>query len=185
MKRLLSLALLWFVATSSAASAADGFGIGSSFELETHTGERFSSTEMNGRPWLLFFGFTHCPEVCPTTLFELTGALSALQPESDAIDAFFVTVDPERDTRDLLASYMGAFENRITALRGTADETLSVARSFRATYRKVPLEDGSYTMDHTAVVYLMDSNGNLFDTIAYLEDYDSQLEKLRRLLAGN
>lgn len=183
MRRLPLLALLWLLSAALPA-AASGFGVGGPFALTTHEGGRLASEDLRGRPWVLFFGFAHCPDVCPTTLFELTGALAALGPEGEEVTALFVTVDPERDTQELLAAYMDAFDNRITALRGTTQETATVARAFRATYRKVPLEGGSYTMDHTAIIYLMDRDGNLFDRIDYLEDFDTQVEKLRRLLAS-
>lgn len=168
----------------SVRAASPTLDIGGAFSLSTHNGQRLTDADLKGKPYALFFGFTHCPEVCPTTLFELTGALATLGADADKLAAFFVTVDPERDTQEHLASYLGAFDDRIIGLRGTDEETAAIARSFKATYRKIPLDGGDYTMDHTAVIYLMDREGRFFDKIDYREDHKSQLEKLRRLLAS-
>ncbi|MET3794282.1 SCO family protein [Aquamicrobium terrae] len=164
--------------------ANDQYDIGGPFSLTNQHGVRFTNADVKGKPYLVFFGFTHCPEVCPTTLFELTGILAELGAEADALVPIFVTVDPERDTQEYLASYLGVFDRRIVGLRGTPEETAATARLFRATYRKIPLEDGDYTMDHTAIIYLMDRHGELFDRIEYLEDHASQVAKIRRLLAS-
>lgn len=171
-------------ASPAANQSATSYDIGGPFSLTTQHGKRFTEADVKAKPYLVFFGFTHCPEVCPTTLFELTGVLAELGAEADRLVPIFVTVDPERDTQEYLASYLGVFDSRIVGLRGTPDETAAMARLFRATYRKVPLEDGDYTMDHTAIIYLMDDRGQLFDRIEYLEDHASQVAKLRRLLAA-
>lgn len=161
----------------------EAYEIGGAFGLTTQRGARFTEADLKGKPYLVFFGFTHCPEVCPTTLFELTGILAELGRAADELVPVFVTVDPERDTQDYLSSYLGAFDKRIVGLRGSAEETAAMARLFRATYRKVPLDGGDYTMDHTAIIYLMDRQGRLFDKIEYLEEHASQIAKLKRLLA--
>ena len=171
------------VAGSTPPPTSDAYEIGGTFELTTQHGTRFTEADIKGKPYLVFFGFTHCPEVCPTTLFELTGILTELGPDADKLVPIFITVDPERDTQEYLSSYLGAFDRRIVGLRGSSEETAAVARLFRATYKKVPLEGGDYTMDHTAIIYLMDRQGRFFDRIEYLEDHASQVEKLRRLLA--
>ncbi|WP_245443790.1 SCO family protein [Mesorhizobium sp. DCY119] len=168
--------------TETASTTA--YDIGGRFSLTTQHGTQLSDADLKGKPYIVFFGFTHCPEVCPTTLFELTGALAALGPDADLLTPLFVTVDPERDTQEYLASYLGAFDSRIIGLSGSAEETAAIARSFKATYRKVPLGGDDYTMDHTAIIYLIDREGQFFDKIDYREDFAVQIEKLRRLVAA-
>lgn len=155
--------------------------IGGPFELTTHRGETLTNVDLEGRPYLVFFGFTHCPDICPTTLFELTGLLADLGPGADKITPLFITVDPERDSQELLASYMTSFDPRILALRGTTEQTDQAATAFAAYYEKVPLEGGNYTMDHTAGVYLIDAEGEFMGTLDLHESQDTQLQKLRRL----
>lgn len=158
--------------------------VGGPFSLTDVAGNRVTDEDLLGKPYALFFGFTHCPEVCPLALSEISFALSELGEEAEDLTAVFVTVDPERDTPEHLGAYLGAFDERILGLHGTPEETAAVARAFRATYRKVPLSDGDYTVDHTAIIYLMDSEGAFFDKVDYREDYEVQVEKYRRLLAN-
>jgi len=155
--------------------------ISGSFELTTHKGAALTDEDLEGRPYLVFFGFTHCPDICPTTLFELTGLLADLGPDADKITPLFITVDPERDSQELLASYMTSFDPRILALRGTTEQTDQAAKAFAAHYKKVPLEGSNYTMDHTAGVYLIDGDGELVGMLDSHEPRDIQLQKLRRL----
>ena len=155
--------------------------VGGPFSLTSHEGERIDNRSLAGRPYLVFFGFTHCPEICPTTLFELTDLMSEMGADADRFEALFVTVDPERDTQALLASYMTSFDSRITALRGSAEETEAVLKAFSAYAAKVPLEDGQYTMDHTTGVYLVRGDGSFGGTLDMHEPRDIRLQKLRRL----
>jgi protein SCO1 len=155
--------------------------IGGPFELTTHDGKRLSSTELKGTPFALFFGFTHCPDVCPTTMLELSNAIKALGPDADRMRFFFVSVDTERDTPEQLKVYLSNFDARITGLVGTPAEIAAVAKAYRAIYEKVPTKDG-FTYNHTALVYLMGPDGRLAGTINYQESVDAQLKKLRRLL---
>lgn len=179
------LATLGLMISLSASVFAENTDIGGPFELSTVNGERFGSEELKGKPYALFFGFTNCPEVCPTALAEITLSLSALGEDGNRLTPIFVTVDPVRDTAEQLKEYLGSFDNRIVGLRGSEDEIAEVARRFKATYRKVPYSDGDYTIDHTAVIYLMDGNGTFFDKIDYREPHEAQLEKFRRLIAAN
>ena len=157
--------------------------IGAPFELVSHKGETFSDRDLAGKPYTVFFGFTHCPEVCPTTLWEMSSALDQLGDEAANMQVLFVTVDPERDTPQVLASYLQSFDDRIIGLTGTLEDVSAMASSYRAYWRKVPTDDGDYTMDHTASVYLMDANGDFFGTVAYEEPADARMGKLRRLIA--
>lgn len=155
--------------------------VGGPFSLTSHEGERIDNQSLAGRPYLVFFGFTHCPEICPTTLFELTDLMAELGAEADKFEVLFITVDPERDTQALLASYMTSFDSRITALRGSSEETETTLRAFSAYAAKVPLEDGQYTMDHTTGVYLVRGDGSFGGTLDMHEPRDIRLQKLRRL----
>jgi protein SCO1/2 len=158
--------------------------IGGPFELTTHEGRRLSNADLKGAPFALFFGFTHCPDVCPTTLLELSNVIKELGPDADRMRYLFVSVDPKRDTPDLLKLYLSNFDPRIVGLTGTPAEIAAVAKAYRAIYEKVPGKDGSsYTFNHTALVYLMDRDGRFAGTLNYQEPEDVQLKKLRRLVS--
>lgn len=133
--------------------------VGGPFELTSMTGEKFSNRSLIGAPHLIFFGFTHCPDICPTKMMELTDIMKAAGDRAANIRALFITVDPERDTPELLRQYLGSFDPRIIGLTGTREQIDAVVKAYRAYYRKVPLSSGDYTMDHTAIIYLMDKRG--------------------------
>ena len=158
--------------------------VGGPFSLTSHEGERIDNQSLAGRPYLVFFGFTHCPEICPTTLFELTDLMSELGSDADKFKALFITVDPERDTQELLASYMTSFDGRITALRGSVEETEVALKAFSAYAKKVPLEGEQYTMDHTTGVYLIKGDGSFGGILDMHEPRETRLQKLRRLASG-
>ena len=158
--------------------------VGGPFSLVSHTGERVDNQSLGARPYLVFFGFTYCPDICPTTLFELTDLMTELGPVADGFDVLFITVDPERDTEEALASYMTSFDGRIPALRGTAPETDAALKAFSAYAKKVPLEAGEYTMDHTAGVFLRKSDGSFGGMMDMHEPRETRLEKLRRIARG-
>lgn len=136
-----------------------GAAVGGSYRLTDQNGAPFSDDQLRGRPYLMFFGFTHCPDVCPTSLWEASEVLRALGPDADRTAVIFVSVDPERDTPALLKTYLASFDPHIRGLTGTPEEIAAVAKKFRVYYKKISLEDGDYTMDHTAIVYLMDKQG--------------------------
>jgi protein SCO1/2 len=158
--------------------------IGGAFSLTDQSGAPFSNGDLLGKPYAIFFGYTHCPDVCPTTLFELSRALAKLGPDAERLRVVFVTVDPARDTPDFLKEYLTAFDRRIVALTGSDKEIAEAAKTFRIFYQKVAAEDGDYTMDHSASVILMDAAGSFVGTISYGEDSEKMLAKLRRLLTG-
>lgn len=157
---------------------------GEPFTLVDQHGDEITEAAFRGHPSVVFFGFTHCPEVCPTTLFELDGWLKQLGSEGEAIQAYFVTVDPERDTVEMMDSYVGNVSNRITGITGEPEKVLAMAKSFGIYWKKVELEGGDYTMDHTASVLMLDSAGDFAGTIAYGENPDNALAKLKRLANG-
>lgn len=153
------------------------------YELVTATGEAFNRDSLKGSPSMLFFGFTHCPDVCPTSLAEMTVWYEALGDNADDLNAFFVSVDPERDTAEIIGDYV-SWTGHVTGVTGSPDEIAKAAKSWGVYYEKVPLEGGDYTMDHTASVFLVNAEGEFEGTIAYRENSDTALAKLRRLLEG-
>ncbi|GGA97462.1 electron transporter SCO1/SenC [Brucella endophytica] len=156
---------------------------GGQFELTATDGKPITDAAFRSHPSAIFFGFTHCPDVCPTTLFELDGWLKKLGPEGENIRAYFVTVDPERDDVATLKTYIGNVSQRITGITGAPDKVAAMLRAYHVYARKVPGEDGDYTMDHTASIFLLDSKGRFRGTIAYGENPDTAIEKLRKLAA--
>lgn len=157
------------------------FGV--AFNLTGQDGQPVSEERLRGKPTLMFFGFTHCPEICPTTLFEMDGWLKQVDPEGDKVQAFFLTVDPERDTPEIIAEYVASVSDRVFGIAGDPAEVARVLKGYRVYARKVPVEGGDYTMDHTAAVYLLDGEGRFRGTISYGEDSDSALAKIRNLIA--
>jgi protein SCO1/2 len=135
--------------------------IGGPFRLIDQNGRAVTEQDLKGRPFLVFFGFTHCPDVCPTALFEVSEIFRALGAEAGAKDirALFVTVDPERDTPSVLKDYLSSFDPRVIGVTGDVAAIAAVEKSYRVYAKKVPLDGGGYTMDHTALVYLMDKTG--------------------------
>jgi protein SCO1 len=159
--------------------------IGGPFTLTDQTGATVTQATLQGHPTAMFFGYTFCPDVCPTTLFEMTGWLEKLGPDADKLKVYFVTVDPERDTQEALASYLSAFDPRIKGLTGSREAIDKIVKEYRIYARKVPLDSGGYVMDHTASIYLLDSDAIFTGTIDYQEDPDIALQKLRRLIEAS
>ena len=157
--------------------------IGAPFELIDDDGNPITEKAFLGHPNLLYFGFTRCPEVCPTTLYEMAGWLNTLGEEGRDIRAFFVSVDPERDTPEIMKGYAEAFTDRVTGITGDPAKVEALLKAWRVYYGRVPTEDGDYTMDHTASVFLVDPQGHFQGTISYGEQTDVALQKIRNLLA--
>lgn len=156
--------------------------VGVPFELTRSDGTRFSSQTLAGAPYAIFFGFTHCPDICPTKLNDLSNLLVDLKDDADRLKVLFVSLDPERDTPKLLAEYLGAFDRRIVALTGSVGEIKRVAEGYRIRYERVATS-GSYTLNHEAAVFVFDRRGNLVSTLAPEESADVQLRKLKMALA--
>ena len=157
--------------------------IGGPFELTASDGRRFSSATLTGRPYAVFFGFTHCPDVCPTTLARLVKLRKQLGKSDQSFEIVLISVDPERDTPSELASYVGLFGAPVTALTGSVADIDRVKRLFGAYSAKAPGKDGNYGVDHTATVFLMDRWGKFRATIAPDEGDAAALDKLRGLTA--
>jgi protein SCO1/2 len=139
-----------------------GADYGKSLSLPDQTGKTRTLADFKGKVTVVFFGFTQCPDVCPTTMAELAQIKKALGPAGEKLQGVFITVDPERDTPERLQAYMQGFDPSFIALRGTPEQTAAVAKDFRVYYAKVPGKaEGSYTMDHTAGSYIFDATGRL------------------------
>ncbi len=149
--------MLW--ALGGLRSATMPAAIGGPFQLADQAGEVVTEKNLKGKPTLIFFGFTHCPDVCPTSLFEISEVLKAMGKDADRVNAWFVSVDPERDTAAAMKDYLSSFDPHLKGLTGAPEAVGKALSAYRVYARKVPLKDGDYTMDHTALVYLMDRNG--------------------------
>ncbi len=157
---------------------------GAPFELVDQHGDKITDAAFKGHPTAVFFGYTHCPEVCPTTLYELDGWLKKMGDEGKDIHAYFVSIDPERDTPEMMDNYLSNVSDRIIGISGEPAKVQAMAKAFGIYFRKVPIGDGDYTMDHTASILLLDRNGAFADTIAYGTDADKAIAKLKKLEAG-
>ncbi len=137
---------------------AQSVAIGGPFHLTSSNGGEVTDADFKGHPFLVFFGYTHCPDICPTVLFQISQVLKAMGGDK-RIEALFITVDPERDTPAVMKEYLSSFDPRIIGFSGTREETDAVEKAYRVYARKAPGHGGDYAMDHTAVVYLMDKQG--------------------------
>jgi protein SCO1/2 len=189
-------AALAFALTAGALSACDfrpdGAGalgpivkVGGPFHLIDTQGRPVTDASLLGKPTAIFFGFTYCPEVCPTTLAEMTAALADLGPVADQLNVVFVTVDPERDTPDQMRLYLSNFDHRIQGFTGPVPAVEAAAKAYRVYYRKVPTEGGGYTVDHSSAVYLFDRRGVFVEPIGYGTPHDRVVAQLRALLRDN
>ncbi len=159
--------------------------IGGPFSLVNQDGQPVDQTIFDDKPYAIFFGFTHCPEICPTSLYEMAGWIGALGPEADKMGFAFVTVDPERDTPEILKDYVSVFSDKIIGLTGSEEQVQATVKSYGVLAERVPLEDDDYTMNHTASVFLMNADGSFRGTISYGEDADVAQEKLSNLIAAS
>lgn len=139
-----------------------GLGYGKGFSLNDHTGKPVTLESYKGKVVVLFFGFTHCPDVCPTTMAEMSAVMKELGPDADKVQVLFATLDPERDTKELLSQYVPGFDSRFVGLYGTPQQVADTAKEFKVFYQKVPGKTpDSYTIDHTAGSYVFDKGGKL------------------------
>ena len=156
--------------------------IGGPFTLIDTKGNPVTQNDLLGKPSAMFFGYTNCPDVCPTTLMDLTRLMKDMGADADKLNVVFITIDPARDTPGELATYLSSFDPRIRGFTGTDAEIAAVAKAYHVYYKRVPSADGSYSMDHTASVYLMDAKGGFVGTLSYEEDDRTSLAKLERLV---
>ncbi|MDK9695647.1 MAG: SCO family protein [Siculibacillus sp.] len=157
-------------------------GIGGPFALLDQKRRPFTERELEGMPTAMFFGYTFCPDVCPTTLLEATAWMTELGADGDKLRVVFVSVDPERDTPEKLDAYLASFDSRFIGLSGSREETDRIVKAYRVFARKVEGKGGDYTMDHTAAIYLLDAKGRFVGVINFQEQTDKALAKIRQLL---
>jgi protein SCO1 len=155
----LCLSVVLLVVQRGSVPVPQASAVGGPFKLIDQNGRTVTEQDMKGKPFLVFFGFTHCPDVCPTTLFDISEVFRKLGPDADRAAALFVTVDPERDTPEAMKSYLSSFDPHLRGLTGEEAAVDGVIKAYRAYAKKVSNPDGSYSMDHTALVYLMDKEG--------------------------
>ena len=151
--------LVVFWAMGGVSKVAQPAAIGGPFQLTDQNGKAVTDNSLRGKPTLIFFGYTHCPDVCPTSLFEMSEVLRAMGKDADKVNALFISVDPERDTPATMKEYLSSFDPHLEGLSGDPAETAKVITSYRVYAKKVPSKDGDYTMDHTPLIYLMDRDG--------------------------
>ena len=155
---------------------------GADWRLLDETGSAFTPDHLRAKPTLVVFGFTHCPDVCPTSLSYVASTLQALGHQAEAVRPVFVTVDPERDTTDVMAEYTDLFDPRILGVTGAPHQVAAALKSLGAYSRKVPQDDGSYIMDHTATMLLLDDQGRPRSTLDIHEAPEIAAGKIRLLL---
>lgn len=159
-------------------------GIGGPFRLTAGDGRTVTDADFRGRWMLVYFGYTRCPDACPTALQDMANAVDALGPDAARrVALLFITIDPERDTPALVQDYVSAFNAPITALSGTPEQIAAAARAYRVYYAKHPRDDGGYDMDHSSIIYLMDPRGVLVGNFTHETPPDAITTKLRAVLA--
>ena len=163
-------------------SDISGTQLGRGLELSDYNGKTRTLQDFAGKAVVVFFGFTQCPDVCPTSLAELTEVMKRLGPDADRVQVLLITVDPERDTPEVLKQYVTAFDPRFLGLTGTPDQVKKAAASFKAYYAKAPTKDGNYTMDHTALTYIIDAEGKLRVALRHQQSAEECVADLRTVI---
>lgn len=165
--------------------------LGDDFTLTDSNGQTVTQADVRSKPSVIFFGFTMCPEICPTTLMNLDRWLTALGPKADKLGIWFVTVDPERDTPEVLHEYLSNFTNEIVGISGDPEKVHKMVNSFNIIAEKVPGTDGNYTYDHTAAIFLLKKGGKLAGVIRYEPKEDDNelkdeiaIERLKKLVSN-
>ena len=184
-----ALAMGWLGARNSGAVQAGsgltpGGPLGGAFTLVDHKGEPVTEAVLRGKPSAVFFGYTHCPDICPTTLMEMAGWANSLGSEADKMRFVFVTVDPERDTPAVMNEYVTAFSDDILGVTGEPEKVRAMLRDYKILSSKGPVTGSGYSMDHLASVILLDAKGSFVGTIAREEQRDVTIAKMQKLVAG-
>jgi protein SCO1/2 len=174
--------LILFWAMGGVSKVAQPAAIGGPFQLTDQNGKAVTDKDLKGKPTLIFFGYTHCPDVCPTSLFEISEVLRAMGKDADKVNAVFISVDPERDTPATMKDYLSSFDPHLEGLSGDPAETAKVITSYRVYAKKVPTKDGDYTMDHTALIYLMDRDGRFVSPFNLKRTPEEAAADLKRYL---
>jgi protein SCO1/2 len=182
MMRRAVLSIVLATAMAVAHAQAPPSVLGGAFELIDHNGQPFSSTKLADTPYAIFFGYLHCPDVCPTTLLGLSNVLAGLGTDAGRLEVLFVTLDPERDRPQELRAYLSSFDAHIIGLTGATEAVDATAKLWNVSHYKLPEDDASYTIVHSAYVYLMDRRHHCVGTLGFQDSEAEQLAKLRSLL---
>jgi protein SCO1/2 len=177
------LTALIFCLLSMDVSWASSEELGGNFSLTDHNSNSFELRQLQGKLVLLFFGYTYCPDICPNELSNLAAVLNGLDDQEEQVQVLFVSLDPERDTPELLHDYVRYFNEGLIGLTGSAVEVAQVAKQYRVNYQRHEREDGSYSIDHSANLYLIDGNGVLTAVVPYGMPPQHLLELVHGLLA--
>ncbi|HEY6027227.1 MAG TPA: SCO family protein [Pseudolabrys sp.] len=174
---------VFLYATGQLGTRAPSAGIGGPFALTDQNGKPITDADLKGKPSLVFFGYTHCPDVCPTTLFDISEVMRALGPDADRAAALFISVDPDRDTPAVLKDYLSSFDPHVRAATGDQANLDKVEKEYRVYAKKVPTgKNGDYSMDHSAIVYLMDKSGRFVAPFRLDRKPDESAAELRKYL---
>ncbi|TFV74753.1 SCO family protein [Bradyrhizobium frederickii] len=174
--------LIMFWAMGGVSKVAQPAAIGGPFQLTDQNGKAVTDKSLKGKPTLIFFGYTHCPDVCPTSLFEISEVLRVMGKDADKVNAVFISVDPERDTPATMKEYLSSFDPHLEGLSGDPAEIAKVITSYRVYAKKIPTKDGDYTMDHTALIYLMDRDGRFVSPFNLKRTPEEAAADLRKYL---
>jgi protein SCO1/2 len=177
------LALAYRDTQRGAAGTLLASAIGGPFRLVDQNGKTVTDADLKGKWSLVYFGYTHCPDACPTALNDLAIALDQLGPKREAVRSVFITVDPERDTPEVLKEYVTSFDAAILALSGSPEEIARAAKAYRVYYAKHPEPGGDYSMDHSSVIYVMDPEGRFTASFTHQSTPEEIAERLKKLLA--
>jgi protein SCO1 len=178
-----SLCIAFVVSGRGLGEAVRVIPIGGPIRLIDDTSAPVTDSTLAGKPSAIYFGYTFCPDVCPTTLSDLLHWIQELGPDADKINYAFVTIDPQRDTPPLMHDYLSSFDKHIRGFTGTSDEIAAIAQKYRVYYKRILTDDGGYVMDHSTFIYLMGPDGKFAGVLGYQEDDASALAKLRTLAA--
>ncbi|RDV03538.1 SCO family protein [Undibacter mobilis] len=177
------LGALWYATGNFGNNVvATGSTVGGPFKLINQNGQPITDEDFKGKPLLVFFGFTHCPDVCPTTLFEVSEVFRVLGKDADRVNSLFISVDPERDTPATMKDYLSSFDPRMTAATGDRPAIEAAEKAYRVYAKKIPTKGDDYTMDHTAIVYLMDKQGRFVAPFNLKRSPEEAAADLRKFL---
>lgn len=182
----------WQLQSADRMAAGPAAAVGGPFQLVDHTGRTVTDADYRGKQLLIYFGYTFCPDVCPTELAAMAQALDRLGPAADKVQPLFITIDPARDTVEKLAQYVPLFHPRMAGLTGTAEQIATVAKAYRVYYAKAPAkagegkagDDATYMMDHSSFVYWMDGQNRFRGVFPAGTSAGEMAEKLRAGVAG-
>lgn len=176
----------YVIATQPTKTQTEGKAlIGGPFSLVDTDGKRVTDRDLQGKLMLVFFGYTHCPDVCPTELQTMAEVIDKLGPDADKVAPVFISVDPSRDTPEVLSAYVKNFSPRIIGLTGNASEVASVAKAYRVYFRKNGDSNDEYTVDHSAFIYLMDGQGNYLTHFSFDTTSDNMTSVIKKHIAAD